>query len=50
MIEYWREATALVDALLPIPPRVCLNKQGRVMRTARCDKCPMLIQCTLVEP
>ena len=46
---YWEEAVALVDALLPIPPKVCLDSKGVVMRTNRCLGCPIKTQCELRE-
>ena len=49
MEDYWREATALADVLLPIPPRVCLNANGEVIETPRCSQCPMLAQCKLMR-
>lgn len=47
--DYWREANALADALLPIPPRLCLDSNGKIMRDERCLKCPMRTQCKLKE-
>jgi len=44
---YWEEAEALADALLPIPPRVCLDSDGVVIKTDRCLQCPMKEQCEL---
>ena len=47
--DYWKEATVLADALLPIPPRVCLDDSGKVIKTNRCLQCPMKVQCELKE-
>lgn len=46
-MNYWKEATRLADALLPIPPRVCIGKDGKVIKDDRCLKCPMKVQCEL---
>ena len=45
--DYWKEVEALADTLLPIPPTVCLDKNGVVIVTARCLQCPMEAQCKL---
>ncbi len=47
--DYWKEATAFADALLPIPPVVCRDEQGKIVRTSNCDKCVMLVECKLKE-
>ncbi len=45
--DYWKDAGALTDALLPIPPLVCRDEQGTIVRDERCDRCPMQLECKL---
>ena len=45
--EYWEEAEVLADALMPIPPRVCLDSDGVVIKTDRCLQCPMKAMCKM---
>jgi len=48
-IRYWEEAEALADKFLPIPPKGCLDKNGKITRDDRCLGCPMKITCELKE-
>jgi len=45
--EYWKEAEALADALIPIPPIACLDENGVVVVDDKCSECPMKAQCEL---
>ena len=47
--NYWEEAEAFADALMPIPPRICLDSDGVVIKTDRCLQCPMKTQCELKQ-
>jgi len=44
-----REAESFADALLPIPPRVCFDSEGKLIKDDRCKNCPMRTPCELKQ-